>query len=360
MARVFNFSAGPATLPLEVLEQVRDELVDWHGAGMSVMEMSHRGRHFMSVAEGAEADLRDLLNVPAHYRVLFLQGGAATQFAAVPLNLLGGRERADYLDTGHWSQKAIKEGEKYARINLAASAAESGYTAIPDRMSWRLDPGAAYVHYTPNETIHGLEFRQVPSVGDVPLVADMSSNFLSCPVEVARYGLIYAGAQKNAGPAGVTIVIVHEDLLGHAHSYTPMTLDYARQAEAGSMLNTPACFNWYVCGLVFQWLKRQGGLSAMAQRNERKARKLYDFIDASGFYSNAVAPPVRSRMNVPFALADERLNATFVEQAEAQGLAALKGHRAVGGMRASLYNAMPEAGVDALIAFMREFERTHG
>lgn len=356
MARVFNFSAGPAALPQEVLEQVRDELLDWHGTGMSIMEMSHRGTHFMSVAEQAEADLRELLAVPDNYRVLFLQGGAATQFAAVPLNLMGERASADYVNTGHWSQKAMREAGKFLQVRVAASA-EPDFTAVPET-PWRLDPQAAYVHYTPNETIHGLEFHHIPEVGDVPLVADMSSSFLSRPLDVARFGVIYAGAQKNAGPAGVTIILVRGELLGRAHAHTPMTLDYAQQAAAGSMLNTPASFNWYVCGLVFQWLKRQGGLQAIAERNARKAGKLYDLIDGSDFYSNPVAASARSRMNVRFMLADEGRNAAFLEQAEAAGLSALKGHRALGGMRASLYNAMPEAGVDALVEFMREFERS--
>ncbi len=355
MARVFNFSAGPATMPQEVLEQVRDELLDWRGAGMSIMEMSHRGPQFMAVAAQAEADLRELLAIPDNYRVLFLQGGAATQFAAVPLNLMGDRDRADYINSGHWSQKAMREAGKYLTVNEAA-ASDADFTRLPEA-PWRLDPQAAYVHYTPNETIHGLEFHHVPEVGEVPLVADMSSSFLSRPVDVSRFGVIYAGAQKNAGPAGVTVVIVRDDLMGRAHRHTPMTLDYAQQAAAGSMLNTPASFNWYVCGLIFQWLKRQGGLDAMAEMNARKAGKLYDLIDASDFYACPVAPEARSRMNVRFTLAEEGLNAAFLEQAEAAGLAALRGHRALGGMRASIYNAMPETGVDALVAFMREFER---
>lgn len=363
MARVFNFSAGPATLPEEVLEQVRDELLDWQGAGMSVMEMSHRGKAFMSIAEQAEADLRELLGVPDDYRVLFLQGGAAGQFAAVPLNLLGGKDAADYVVTGNWGKKARKEGGKYCDARIAASTEGGGFTDVPPRADWNLSADAAYVHYTPNETIQGVEFDEVPHIdetGDVPLVADMSSNFLSRPVDVSRCGAIYAGAQKNVGPAGVTVAIVRDDLLGRARADTPMVLDYKAQAEADSMLNTPPCFAWYVAGLTLQWLKRQGGLEAIAERNARKADKLYGFIDDSGFYSNPVAPGARSRMNVPFLLADDSLNAAFLEQAEAAGLPGLKGHRSVGGMRASIYNAMPEAGVDALIDFMGEFERKNG
>lgn len=360
MTRVFNFSAGPGTLPEEVLEQVRDELLDWHGAGMSVMEMSHRGKAFTSVAEQAEADLRELLDIPGNYKVLFLQGGATGQFSAIPMNLLRDRECVDYVCTGNWSRKAFKEAQKYCRVNVAASSEEDNFTRIPARSEWKLSNDAAYCHYTPNETIQGVEFHQVPDVGDAPLVADMSSNFLSRPLDVSRFGLIYAGAQKNMGPAGITVVIVREDLLGHAMAQTPTVLNYAAQAEAGSMLNTPACFNWYVCGLVFQWLKRQGGLTEMAEINARKASKLYDFVDRSGLYSNPVAHDARSRMNVPFILADSGLDAVFLKEAEATGLSTLKGHRSVGGMRASLYNAMPEAGVDALIDFMCDFERRNG
>lgn len=360
MTRVFNFSAGPGALPLEVLEQVREDLPAWGDAGMSVMEMSHRGKWFKRIAEQAEADLRELLAVPASYKVLFLQGGATAQFAAIPMNLLRGRTRADYLCTGSWSKKAIKEAGKYCEAHLVASSEAGNFTRIPARSEWKPSGDAAYFHYTPNETIHGVEFHDVPDVGDVPLVADMSSNFLSRPVDVSRFGLIYAGAQKNAGPAGITIIIVREDLIGQAADITPAVWDYAALAAAGSMLNTPACFNWYVCGLVFQWLKRQGGLSAMAEVNARKAGKLYEFIDSAGLYSNPVAPEARSRMNVPFILADSGLDAAFLEEAEAADLSALKGHRSVGGMRASLYNAMPEAGVDALIDFMRDFQRRRG
>jgi len=360
MTRVYNFSAGPAMLPEAVLERARAELLDWRGTGMSVMEMSHRGEEFVSIARQAEADLRRLMGIPDDYHVLFLQGGATSQFAMVPMNLLRGRGRADYIDTGLWSRKAIKEARRYCEVNVAASSEAEGYTTIPPRESWRLDPEAAYVHYTPNETIGGVEFHWIPDTGEVPLVADMSSTILSRPVDVSRFGLIYAGAQKNIGPAGLTVVIVRRDLVGETLPGTPTMLDYAAHAEAGSMLNTPPTFAWYLAGLVFQWLLEQGGLEAMAERNRRKAEKLYAAIDASGFYRNPVDPACRSWMNVPFTLADAALDATFLEEAKAAGLVALKGHRSVGGMRASIYNAMPEEGVDRLIEFMQDFERRHG
>ncbi|HHM05111.1 MAG TPA: 3-phosphoserine/phosphohydroxythreonine transaminase [Gammaproteobacteria bacterium] len=360
MSRVFNFSAGPAVLPEEVLQQAQQELLDWHGSGMSVMEMSHRSKAFVSIAEQAEADLRELLAVPEHYKVLFLQGGASSQFAMVPLNVLRGRERADYINTGAWSKKAIAEARRYCTVNVAASGERGNFTGIPPQEEWRLDPQAAYVHYTPNETIGGVEFHWVPETGDVPLVADMSSTILSRPIDVSRYGVIYAGAQKNIGPAGLTIVIVRDDLLGAAAPATPSMFDYKTQADAGSMYNTPPTYAWYVAGLVFQWLKRQGGLSAMGQINQRKAGKLYEAIDASGFYSNPVEPDCRSWMNVPFTLLDAGLDAVFLKEAAECGLKTLKGHRSVGGMRASIYNAMPEEGVDALVEFMAEFERRHG
>jgi len=327
---------------------------------MSVMEMSHRGKDFVAIAERAEADLRRLMGIPEDYHVLFLQGGATSQFAMVPMNLLRGRGRADYIDTGLWSRKAIKEARRYCEVNVAASSEAQGYTTIPPRETWRLDPQAAYVHYTPNETIGGVEFHWVPDTGEVPLVADMSSTILSRPVDVSRFGLIYAGAQKNIGPAGLTVVIVRKDLVGETLPGTPTMFDYAAHAEAGSMLNTPPTFAWYLAGLVFQWLLEQGGLEAMAERNRRKAEKLYAAIDASGLYRNPVDPACRSWMNVPFTLADPRLDAAFLAEAEAAGLVALKGHRSVGGMRASIYNAMPEEGVDRLIEFMQDFERRHG
>ncbi|ROR32290.1 3-phosphoserine/phosphohydroxythreonine transaminase [Inmirania thermothiophila] len=360
MSRVYNFSAGPAMLPEPVLEQVREELLDWRGTGMSVMEMSHRGKAFVAIAEEAEAELRALAGIPEHYEVLFLQGGASLQFAMVPLNLLRGKGKADYVNTGSWSTKAIKEARRFCEVNVAASSEASRFTTIPPQAEWRLDPDAAYVHYTPNETIGGVEFHWVPDTGDVPLVADMSSTILSRPLEVERFGLIYAGAQKNIGPAGLTLVIVREDLVGHAGPGVPSMLDYRTHAEAGSMANTPPTFAWYVAGLVFKWIRDQGGLAAMAERNRRKAEKLYAFIDGSDFYHNPVDPACRSWMNVPFTLARPELDGAFLEGAAEAGLSTLKGHRSVGGMRASLYNAMPEAGVDALIDYMAEFERRHG
>jgi phosphoserine aminotransferase len=359
--RVFNFAAGPATLPVEVLEQVREELLDWQGSGSSVMEVSHRGKAFMAVAQEAEALLRELLGVPASYRVLFMQGGATGQFAAVPLNLARADSTVDYLNTGHWSMKALREAQRFtARVNVAADESASNYTTVPAPQALRLTRGAAYVHYTPNETIGGVEFPYIPETPGVPLVADMSSTLLSRPLEVGKFGLIYAGAQKNIGPAGLVVVIVHEDLTGRARPGTPALWDYEGVAQEGSMLNTPSTFAWYVAGLVLRWLKAQGGLAAMAARNRAKAQLLYDTIDASGFYRNPVAVNCRSWMNVPFTLADRRLDEQFLAGARAAGLANLAGHRSVGGMRASLYNAMPLAGVEVLVAFMREFARRHG
>ena len=359
--RVFNFAAGPATLPVEVLEQVRGELLDWQGSGASVMEVSHRGKAFMAVAQEAEALLRELLSVPANYRVLFLQGGASGQFAAVPMNLARADSVVDYINTGHWSQKARLEAQRYcARVNVAADQAASGYTTVPAPSALHLTQGAAYVHYTPNETIGGVEFPYIPETGQVPLVADMSSTLLSRPLEVARFGLIYAGAQKNIGPAGLVVVLVREDLIGRARPATPAVWDYQAMAQDGSMLNTPATFAWYVAGLVLRWLKGQGGLAAIAARNRAKAQLLYDAIDSSGFYRNPVAVDCRSWMNVPFTLADARLDEAFLAGARAGGLVNLAGHRSVGGMRASLYNAMPLAGVEALVAYMREFARRRG
>ena len=359
--RVFNFAAGPATLPAEVLEQVRDELLDWQHSGTSVMEVSHRGKAFMAVAQEAEALLRELLGVPQSHRVLFLQGGATGQFAAVPLNLAREDSTVDYLNTGHWSQRALREAQRYtARVNIAADESASGYTTVPEPQALRLTPAAAYVHYTPNETIGGVEFPYIPETHAVPLVADMSSTLLSRPLEVARFGLIYAGAQKNIGPAGLVVVIVRADLTGRARRGTPAVWDYQAMADDHSMLNTPATFAWYVAGLVLRWLKAQGGLAVIGERNRRKAQLLYEAIDTSGFYRNPVAVGCRSWMNVPFTLADARLDEEFLAGARAAGLANLAGHRSVGGMRASLYNAMPLAGVMALIAYMREFARRHG
>lgn len=360
MARVYNFSAGPAVLPEEVLERARAEMLDCHGSGMSVMEMSHRGKEFVAIAQKAEADLRRILGIPSSYKVLFLQGGASLQFAMVPLNLLGDKGRADYVNTGEWSKKAIGEAKRHGQISLAADAASSKYAHVPAQNEWQLNPAAAYVHYTPNETIGGVEFHWVPETGAVPLVADMSSTILSRPIDVSRYGVIYAGAQKNIGPAGLTIVIVREDLLGHAGASVPAMLSYKTHADNESMYNTPPTYAWYIAGLVFEWIDRQGGLIALGERNRRKADKLYHAIDASGFYRNPVAKDCRSWMNVPFTLADPSLDDAFLKEAKGEGLVTLKGHRSVGGMRASIYNAMPEAGVDALVQFMREFERKRG
>ena len=357
--RVFNFSAGPAVLPLPVLEQVRDELVDWQG-GVSVMEISHRSKAFMAIAERAEADLRELLGIPRNYKVLFVQGGATAQFSAVPLNLSQAGARADYLHTGHWSERVIKEARRFLTVDVASDEAASGYTTVPEQSALKLHPGAAFVHYTPNETIGGVEFPYIPATGEVPLVADMSSTILSRPLDVSRFGLIYAGAQKNIGPSGITVVIVREDLLGRARSGTPSVFDYQAIAEAASMLNTPPTFGWYFAGLVLQWLKREGGLAAMAERNCAKATALYAAIDASSFYSNPVARNCRSWMNIPFTLARPELEKDFLAESAAAGLAYLAGHRSVGGMRASIYNAMPFAGVMALIEFMRDFERRRG
>lgn len=360
MTRVYNFSPGPAMLPEPVLRQAQAELLDWRGTGMSVMEMSHRSEAFRSIASSAEATLRELMAIPEHYRVLFLQGGATGQFAAVPLNLTGDGGRADYVDTGQWSKKAIAEGRRYLEVNVVASTAATGYSSVPPQSEWRLDPAAAYLHYTPNETIGGLEFHWVPEIGDTPLVADMSSSILSRPLDVGRFGVIYAGAQKNIGPAGLTVVIVRDDLIDNVNSRAPGVLDYKRQADADSMYNTPPAMAWYVAGLVFDWVKAQGGLTSLAERNQRKAHILYSAIDSSDFYENPIDPECRSWMNVLFILAEKALETTFLEKAEEAGLVALKGHRSVGGMRASIYNAMPEEGVVALATFMKDFEERHG
>jgi phosphoserine aminotransferase len=360
MKRIVNFSAGPATLPLAVLEQVQAELLDWQGSGMSVMEMSHRDKEFMSIAQAAEADLRQIANIPANYKVLFLQGGATGQFTFLPMNLLRGKAGFDYVLTGDWGKKAAKEAAKYGKVNIAASSEGDKFTSIPDVSSWKLDPNAAYVHITPNETIHGVEFHAEPETNGVPLVADMSSNILSREIDVSKYGLIYAGAQKNIGPSGITIVIVREDLIGNALPNTPGIFDYKQMADNESMLNTPPCFAWYVSGLVFKWIKDHGGLQAVGERNALKAMTLYDYIDSQDFYRNPVAKANRSRMNVPFVLANAELDADFLKGAKAAGLSGLKGHRSVGGMRASLYNAMTQDGVNALIEYMKEFARTRG
>ena len=360
MSRVYNFSAGPAILPEDVIRRAAEEMLDWNGSGMSVMEMSHRSKEFMSIAARAEADVRELLAIPANYKVLFLQGGASSQFAMVPINLLRGKKGADYFNTGMWSKKAIAEGKRFCAVNLVATSEASGFTTVPDAAGWQLDSDAAYVHYTPNETIGGVEFDTIPEVGDVPLVADMSSTLLSRPLDVSKFGVIYAGAQKNIGPAGLTVVIVREDLIGQPLDNMPLMFDYKTHADNDSMYNTPPTYSWYLAGLVFEWIKGKGGLKAMAEINQRKADKLYAAIDASDFYTNPVEPRYRSWMNVPFTLADAELDGKFLEGAKAAGLVALKGHRSVGGMRASIYNAMPESGIDTLIGYMADFEGCNG
>lgn len=360
MSRCFNFSAGPAMLPTAVLEKAQQEILDWEGTGMSVMEMSHRDKEFMSIASKAEADLRELMHIPDDYAVLFLQGGASAQFAMIPMNLLRGKTKADYVNTGAWSKKAISEAKLFCNVNVVASSEKENFTTIPTFNSWKLDKDAAYLHYTPNETIGGVEFHWIPEAGNVPLVADMSSTILSRPIDVTKFGLIYAGAQKNIGPAGLTLVIVRKDLIGQTLPNTPSVFDYKQMAENDSMLNTPPTYAWYLAGLVFDWIKQQGGVEGIAKINERKAKKLYDVIDKSAFYANPVDPACRSWMNVPFTLANAELDKTFLDEAKKQGLKTLKGHRSVGGMRASIYNAMPEAGIDALISFMKDFEKRHG
>ena len=360
MARILNFSAGPAVLPEPVLQQAAAEMLDWHGSGMSVMEMSHRGKEFIAIHAQAEADLRELMAIPKNYKVLFLQGGASAQFAVVPMNLLRGKTNADYINTGQWSKKAITDAKKYCKVNVAASSEADNYTRAPKQAEWKLDPDAAYVHLTTNETIGGVEFHWIPDTGSVPIVADMSSHILSRPMDVSRYGLIYAGAQKNIGPAGVTIVIVRDDLLGQALPVTPTVFDYKVQAENDSMSNTPSTYGIYVAGLVFQWLKKQGGMTAMEQINRAKAGLLYDYLDQTEFYHSPVAKDDRSLMNIPFTLRNADLDKVFIQETEAAGLTQLKGHRSVGGMRASIYNAMPIEGVQTLVQFMREFERKNG
>ena len=361
MTVIYNFSAGPAVLPKEVLQQAAAEMLDWHGSGMSVMEMSHRGAEFMSIMDAAQQDLRDLLAIPANYKILFLQGGGLGENAIVPMNLMGLRPDAtiDFVHTGSWSGKSIKEAQKYAKVNVAASAAENGFTSIPARESWTLTPDAAYVHLCTNETIDGVEYQFVPDVtvdtNGAPIVADMSSHILSRQVDVSRYGVIFGGAQKNIGPAGLTIAIVREDLLGHALPCCPSAFDWKIVADNGSMYNTPPTYAIYIAGLVFQWLKRQGGVAAMEQKNIAKAALLYSYLDSTDFYENRVQKECRSRMNVPFYLKDESLNASFLAAAKARGLLQLKGHKSVGGMRASIYNAMPMEGVQALVQFMQEF-----
>ena len=359
MSRVYNFSAGPAALPLEVLETIRNDIPDWLGSGMSVMEVSHRGKDFVDLAARCEANLRDLMSVPDNYSVLFTQGGATMQMAMAPLNLTTPDDTADYVITGSWGKKAAGEAGKFCNVNVAADASDKNFTYIPDESAWQRSDNAAYLHITPNETIAGVEFNFVPG-GDVPIVADMSSNILSRPIDVSEYGVIYAGAQKNIGPAGITLVLVRNDLLDRVRPNNAHLMTWKSYADSDSMTNTPPTFAWYVADLVFQWLKNLGGLEAMGEINQRKSDKLYAAVDASTFYSNPVALDCRSRMNVPFILADDSLDARFLEESLAAGLANLKGHRSVGGMRASIYNAVPEEGVDALIEFMAEFERVNG
>lgn len=356
MSRVYNFSAGPAALPEAVLQQAQAEMVDWQGKGLSVMEMSHRSKEFISIAEAAEQDLRDLLQVPNNYKVLFLQGGASAQFAMVALNMLQGNNEAEYVNSGLWSEKAIAEAKKYCTVHVKVDGKPSKYTTIAHPSTWERNPRAAYLHYTPNETINGLEIQDVPEWGDTPLVVDMSSTLLSRPIDVSKFGIIYAGAQKNIGPAGLTMVIIREDLIGKTIPGIPTMLDYKIHADNGSMYNTPPTYAWYIAGLVFKGLKDLGGLEKMAEINQRKAAKLYAAIDNSnGFYSNPVDPQYRSWMNVPFVTTKTELEKTFLKEAEKVGLSTLAGHRSVGGMRASIYNAMPEAGVDTLVSFMAEF-----
>lgn len=366
MRTIYNFSAGPAVLPKEVLQFASNEMLDWHGSGMSVMEMSHRGEEFMAIITKAERDLRELVGIPDHYKILFLQGGASSQFAMVPMNLLHGKNKADYINTGQWSQKAIDEAKKYCAVNIAASSEDAHFTYAPAPDKWTIDPDAAYVHYTPNETIGGVEFNWIPDISQIkggkigiPLVADMSSNFLSRPLDITPFGLIYAGAQKNIGPAGLVLVVVREDLLGNSIEGTPTMYQYKTHADHNSMYNTPPTYAIYIMGLVLDWLKRKGGLAAMEEINISKAKLLYDLIDSSDFYQCPVAKPDRSRMNIPFTLRDAALDSEFLKQAKAHGLLQLKGHRSVGGMRASVYNAMPYEGVMALVSFMKEFEKSY-
>lgn len=360
MARVFNFSAGPATLPEEVLKQAAEEMLDWHGCGQSVMEMSHRGKEFISIAEAAEADLRELMGIPANYKVLFIQGGASMQFEMVPINLLRGKASADYVNTGEWAKKAIKAAKAFCNVNVIASAEDKNFTYAPAQSDWKLSKDAAYVHYIANETIGGVEFHWVPETGEVPLVCDMSSNILSKPVDVSKYGLIYAGAQKNIGPAGMAVVIVRDDLIGKAVPTPPAMLNYQTHADADSMYNTPPTYAIYIAGLVFQWLKQNGGVVAMEKKNIEKANILYNYLDTTEFYRSPVAREDRSRMNVPFTLKDAGLDDEFLKGAKARGLVQLKGHRSVGGMRASIYNAMPIDGVKALVEYMKEFAAARG
>jgi phosphoserine aminotransferase len=358
--RIFNFAAGPAVLPLPVLEEAQRDLVALPGVGMSVLEISHRSKTFEAIIGQAEADVRELAGIPTNYHVLFLQGGASTQFSMVPMNLLTTGAPADYVVTGSWSQKAVKEARRVGQVNLAATTEDGNFSRIPAQAELKLTPGAAYVHFTSNETIHGVEFKYDPEVGDVPLVCDTSSDMFSRPIDIASYGLVYAGAQKNLGPAGATIVILRDDLLARSPATLPTMLHYGTHAKEKSLYNTPPCFAIYVIGLVLKWIKQNGGLAGMLARNERKAQKLYAEIDRTGFFRGHSQKDCRSLMNVTFRLPTEELEAQFVKESKAAGLDGLKGHRSVGGLRASIYNAFPEEGVDALVEFMREFERKNG
>lgn len=360
MSRAYNFSAGPAALPESVLRRAQAEMLEWGKARASVMEVSHRGKDFIALAQKSEADLRKLLNIPGNYKVLFLQGGATQHFAQIPMNIARREQSADYVITGHWGEKAAKEAKTLVNVKIAANGEAGNFTAIPARAEWQLDPNAAYVHYTPNETIHGVEFQGIPDVGSVPLVADMSSDILSRPLDVSKFGIVYAGAQKNIGASGLVVMIVRDDLIARSPKDIPKIFNYAEHAANESMLNTPNTFGWYLAGLVFEWLLEQGGLEAIGARNRAKAELLYGYIDASGFYKNPVEKSARSWMNVPFTLPREELDAAFLKEADAAGLMALKGHRAVGGMRASIYNALPLEGVQALVDFMQDFAKRNG
>ena len=357
---VYNFAPGPAMLPRAVMEQAQRDLLDWSGTGMSVMEISHRSKEFIALAEESEADLRELMGIPGNYKVLFLQGGATSQFSMVPMNLLQEGRVADYVHTGNWSGKALKEAQRFGKVNVAASSKDVNFTTIPERAGWKLSDNSAYVYICSNETIGGLEFQETPDVGERPLVCDLTSHALSRSIDVSRYGIIIAGSQKNIGPSGLVIVIIREDLIGAPSSHLPSLYDYAIMTENGSMYNTPPTFSWYMAGLVFKWIKQQGGVATMERNAIARSESLYAAIDASGFYSNPVDPRYRSRMNIPFTLANPELDAQFLKEAKGAGLEALKGHRSVGGMRASIYNAMPLDGVNALIEFMGDFEKRNG
>ncbi len=361
MSRAYNFSAGPATLPESVLRQAQSEMLDWHGVGASIVELSHRGPEFMQVAAEAEADLRTLLSIPDDYAVLFMAGGATTAQALIALNFAAPGQAVDYVVTGHWGKTALKQVLPYVAANVAASSEAGGFRDVPARHGWRLSADAAYVHYTANETIHGVEFSEVPDVGDVPLIGDFSSSIASEPLDISRFGVVYAGAQKNLGPVGISVVIIRRDLLERAGQPRAEILDYRAHLKGESMLNTPPTWNWYLAGLVFKWMLAEGGVAEFARRSARKSSLLYDVIDGSGgFYRNEVAAAARSRMNVPFFLHDDALDKPFLAQAQEAGLISLRGHRVLGGMRASIYNAMPEAGVQALAAFMGDFQQRHG